>query len=208
MVGDLHQNYLYIFAVDLFFFSFFIWGFIYLNISIVVVFLCTGYGVDIYYLWVLILLCVVFLISHWSTVVYFYFLRLLKMVNRFCDPKDSVLMCQTRCTVSLSILHAFVLWFINIKGVQEVVQCFGKFYSTSLVERNIYSLPPVNMATLLTGIWVPNREKAWSELFKTEKSMEGCTIDINVVFQLPVLVLVFPLRLLQLWKCKHQIDFH
>ena len=83
MVGDLHQNYLYIFAVDLFFFSFFIWGFIYLNISIVVVFLCTGYGVVIYYLWVLILLCVVFLISHWSTVVYFYFLRLLKWWTGF-----------------------------------------------------------------------------------------------------------------------------
>ena len=208
MVGDLHQNYLYIFAVDLFFFSFFIWGFIYLNISIVVVFY-------VYWIWCRYILfmgpdfvmCSVFNISLINCSV-FLFSASLKMVNRFCDPKDSVLMCQTRCTVSLSILHAFVLWFINIKGVQEVVQCFGKFYSTSLVERNIYSLPPVNMATLLTGIWVPNREKAWSELFKTEKSMEGCTIDITVVFQLPVLVLVFPLRLLQLWKCKHQIDFH
>lgn len=65
MVEDLHQNYLYIFAVD-FVFSFFFWGFIYLNISIVVVFFvyCVWCRYFIYYLWFLILLCVVFFLSY------------------------------------------------------------------------------------------------------------------------------------------------
>lgn len=60
MVEDLHQNYLYIFAVD------FVFSFIYLNISIVVVFFvyCVWCRYFIYYLWFLILLCVVFFLSY------------------------------------------------------------------------------------------------------------------------------------------------
>lgn len=80
-------------------------------------FLCTVYDADILYIiyGFLILLCVVFFSSHMSLIIRIVFSVSVKGEASYCDPKKSVLMCQTRCTLSLSNLHAIVLWFINIK---------------------------------------------------------------------------------------------
>lgn len=144
MVEDLLQNYLYIFAVD-FVFSFFFWGFIYLNISIVVVFFvyCVWCRYFIYYLWFLILLCVGFSFSHMSMIIRLVFSVSVKGEASYCNPEKSVLMCQTRCTLSLSNLHAIVLWFINIKRRTRINELLLNILSGWMILHRKYFLKKI-----------------------------------------------------------------
>lgn len=50
-----------------------------------------------------------FFFSHMSMIIRLVFSVSVKGEASYCNPEKSVLMCQTRCTLSLSNLHAIVL---------------------------------------------------------------------------------------------------
>lgn len=141
MVEDLLQNYLYIFAVD-FVFSFFFWGFIYLNISIVVVFFCVLCMMQIFYILFMVFDFVMrrFFFSHMSMIIRLVFSVSVKGEASYCNPEKSVLMCQTRCTLSLSNLHAIVLWFINIKRRTRINELLLNILSGRMILHRKYFL--------------------------------------------------------------------